>query len=56
MMPIVTLYFDLHRVPPLTMVNMSAKFDVEAHNRLVSLLFKSLFPYMSIFYLDLWPP
>ena len=32
----------------LTMVNMSAKFDEEAHNGLVSILFTSLFPYISI--------
>ena len=30
------------------MVNMSAKFDEEAHNGLVSILFTSLFPYISI--------
>ena len=31
------------------MVNMSAKFDEEAHNiGLVSIMFTSLFPYMSI--------
>ena len=30
------------------MVNMSAKFDQEIHNRLVSILLTSLFPYMSI--------
>ena len=30
------------------MVNMSAKFDKEAHNGLVSIVFTSLFPYMSI--------
>ena len=30
------------------MVNMSAKFDQEAHNGLVAILFTSLFPYMSI--------
>ena len=30
------------------MANMSAKFDQEAHNGLVSIVFKSLFPYMSI--------
>ena len=33
---------------PLTTVNMSAKFDEEAHNGLVSMVFTSLFPYMSI--------
>ena len=30
------------------MVNMSAKFDQEIHNGLVSILLTSLFPYMSI--------
>ena len=30
------------------MVNMSAKFNEEAHNGLVSIMFTSLFPYMSI--------
>ena len=30
------------------MVNMSAKFDGEAYNGLVPILFTSLFPYMSI--------
>ena len=40
------------------MANMSGKFDEEAHNGLVSVLFTSLFPYMSIVILtfDLWPP
>ena len=40
------------------MVNMSAKFDEEAQNGLVSIVFKSLFPYISIVTLtfDLWPP
>ena len=40
------------------MVNMSAKFDEEAHNGLVSILITRLFPYMSIMTLtfDLWPP
>ena len=33
---------------PLTMANMSAKFDEEVHNGLVSMVFTSLFPYMSI--------
>ena len=39
------------------MVNMSAKFDKEIHNSLVSIMFTSLFPYMSIVTLtfDLWP-
>ena len=30
------------------MVNMSAKFDNEKHNLLVSIMFTSLFPYISI--------
>ena len=30
------------------MVNMSAKFDEEAHNGLVSIVFTCLFPYMCI--------
>ena len=30
------------------MANMSAKFDQEAHNGLVAIMFTSLFPYMSI--------
>ena len=30
------------------MSNMSAKFDQEAHNSLVPIMFTSLFPYMSI--------
>ena len=30
------------------MANMSAKFDEEAHNGLVSMVFTSFFPYMSI--------
>ena len=30
------------------MANMSAKFDEEANNGLVSMVFTSLFPYMSI--------
>ena len=40
------------------MANMSAKFDQEAHNGLVAIVFTSLFPYMSIVTLtfDLWPP
>ena len=39
------------------MVNMSAKFDEEIHNGLVSIVFTSLFPYMSIMTLtfNLWP-
>ena len=42
MMPIV------NRVHPLTMVNMSDKLDEEAHNGLVSIMFTSLLPHMSI--------
>ena len=40
------------------MDNMSAKFDEEAHNGLVSIVFTSVLPYMSIVTLtfDLWPP
>ena len=30
------------------MINMSVKFDEEAHNGLVSIVFTSFFPYMSI--------
>ena len=30
------------------MVNMSAKFDEDAHSGLVSIMFTSLFPYISI--------
>ena len=30
------------------MINMSAKFDEEAHNSLVSIVLTKLFPYMSI--------
>ena len=36
------------------MANMSAKFDQEARNSLVSILFTSLFPYVHCD-LDLWP-
>ena len=54
-----TLNVDLqnNRVNPLTMANMYAKFDEEAHNDLVLILFTSLFSYMSILTLtfDLWP-
>ena len=42
------LTFKINRVHPLITVNMSAKFDEEAHNGLVSMVFTSLFPYMSI--------
>ena len=40
------------------MANMYAKFDEEAHSGLDSIVFTSLFPYMSIVTLtfDLWPP
>ena len=39
------------------MINIFAKFDEEIHNGLVSFVFTSLFPYMSIVTLtfDLWP-
>ena len=33
---------------PLTMANMYAKFDENEHSGLVSIVFTSLFPYMSI--------
>ena len=48
----------INRVHPLTMANMSAKFDQEAHNSLVAIVFTRLFPSMSIVTLtfDLWPP
>ena len=38
-------------------MDMSAKFDEEAHNGLVSILFTSLFLYMAIVTLtfDIWP-
>ena len=45
----------IKRVNPLTMVNISAKFDKEIHNGLVAILFTSLFPYGNCD-LDLWPP
>ena len=40
------------------MINMSAKFDKQIQNGLVSIVFTSLFPYMSIVTLtfDLRPP
>ena len=40
------------------MANMSAKFDEEAYNGLVCIMFTGLFPYMCIVTLtfDLWPP
>ena len=40
--------YKINTVDPLTMANMSAKFDKEIHNGLVSIVFTSLFPYMSI--------
>ena len=48
----------INRVNPLTLLNMSVKFDKEAHNGLVTIVITSLFPYMSIGTLtfDLWPP
>ena len=48
----------INRVYSHTMANMSAKFDEEAHSGFVSIVFKSLFLYMSIVTLnfDLWPP
>ena len=50
--------YKINRDHPLTMVNMSAKFDEEAHNGFVSTVFTSLFPCISIVTLtfDLWPP
>ena len=39
---------DTNRVHPLIMCNMSAKFDKQIQNGLVSIVFTSLFPYMSI--------
>ena len=52
------LTYKINRVHPLTMANMSAKFDEEAHSGLVSIMFTSLLPYMFIVTLtfDLWPP
>ena len=49
---------DLWPLTPLVLVNMSAKFDEEAHNGSVFIVFISLFPYMSIVTLtfDLWLP
>ena len=48
----------INRAHPLTMINISAKFDEEIHNGLVSFVFTSLSPYMSIVTLtfDLRPP
>ena len=47
-----------NRVHPLTMINIFAKFDEEIQKGLVSFVFTSLFPFMSIMTLtfDLWPP
>ena len=39
---------EINRVHPLTIANMFAKFDEEAHNGLVSIVFTSLLPYISI--------
>ena len=51
------LTYKINRVHPLTMVNISAKFDEEIHNGLVAIMFTSLFPYNYVHYdLDLWPP
>ena len=41
------------------MANVSGKFDEEAHNGLVSIVFTSLFPYIMFIVtltFDLWPP
>ena len=38
----------IKRVHPLTMVNMSVKFDEDVHSGLAIIVFTSLFPYMSI--------
>ena len=38
----------INRVHPLTMVKMSAMFDKETCNGVVSIMFTRLFPYMSI--------
>ena len=47
----------INRVYPLTMVNMSVKFDKEIHNGSVSIVFTSLFPYNYVHCdLDLWHP
>ena len=48
----------INMVHSLTMANMSGKFDEEAHNGLVSIVFTSLFPHKCIVTLtfDLWPP
>ena len=52
------LISKINRVYPLFIVNTSANFDEEAHNGYVSMLFTSLFPYLSIVTLtfNLWPP
>ena len=39
---------QINRVHPLTMVNMSANFDKETQDRLVAIVFTSLFPYIPI--------
>ena len=48
----------MKRIHPLTMINITAKFDAEIHNGLISFVFTSLSCYMSIVTLtfDLWPP
>ena len=38
----------IEMVHPLTIANMSAKFNEEAHSSLVSIVLTSLFPYISI--------
>ena len=47
-MSVVILTSKINRDYPLTMANMYAKFDEEAHISLVSIWFTSLFQYMSI--------
>ena len=42
------LTYKINRVHPLTMANMSAKFDKETQNGSVSIMFTSLLPYMFI--------
>ena len=51
MMPIVAFTLDLWPPKSIEIILspwLSAKFDEEAHNGLVSIVFTSLFPYMSI--------
>ena len=52
-------YLHLWTVTPksigFTMVNMSAKFDKEAHHGLVCIGFTVFFPYVTLAF-DLWPP